>query len=167
MMCCVIYIFIFLYFFHYWFFYGWSSIAEELRKTFPGIFRAHQLRQAWAYKYDSQLTGINVHADAAAVNVNFWVTPNSANLNPKSGGLVVYKEKAPLDWNFQSYNQDHGRIRKFLSRTDSGKMVVPYAENRLVLFNSDLFHETSNLEFQSGYENRRINVTLLFGNRQI
>ena len=44
-------------------------------------------------------------------------------------------------------------------------MVVPYAENRVVLFNSDLFHETDTLEFKTGYENRRINVTMLFGNR--
>ena len=44
-------------------------------------------------------------------------------------------------------------------------MVVPYAENRVVLFNSNLFHETDRLEFKPGYENRRINITMLFGNR--
>ena len=48
----------------------------------------------------------------------------------------------------------------------SGKMLVPYNENRVVLFNSDLFHETDRLEFKPGYENRRINITMLFGNRR-
>jgi len=146
------------------------QIADELRETFPDIFKHHPLNQLWAYKYDSQLTGINVHADFAAINVNFWITPDSANLNPTNGGLIVHKKKAPLDWRFTSYNpgNEEGtrRIREFLTEHDSGKMVVPYNENRVVLFNSDLFHETDRLEFKPGYENRRINITMLFGNRR-
>jgi len=142
------------------------QIAAELRQTFPDIFKHHPLNQAWAYKYDSQLSGINIHADFAAINVNFWVTPDSANLNPDSGGLIVHKEEAPLDWNFKAYNSEHKRIRGFLAEHDSGKMVVPYAENRVVMFNSNLFHETDRLEFKTGYKNRRINITMLFGNRR-
>ena len=141
------------------------QIADELRQTFPDIFKHHPLNQLWAYKYDSQLTGINVHADFAAINVNFWITPDSANRNPDNGGLIVHKEEAPLDWSFKVYNRDTKRIREFLTEHDSGKMVVPYAENRVVLFNSSLFHETDRLEFKPGYENRRINITMLFGNR--
>jgi hypothetical protein len=41
--------------------------------------------------------------------------------------------------------------------------------NRLVLFQSDLYHKTdftSGNKFKKGYKNRRINVTLLFGKRQ-
>ena len=129
-------------------------------------FKHHPLNQLWAYKYDNRLNGINVHADAAAVNVNFWITPDTANLNSKNGGLVVYKEEAPLEWNFKTYNKANKRIREFLAEHDSGKMVVPYAENRVVLFNSNLFHETDRLEFKTGYKNRRINITMLFGNRR-
>ena len=147
------------------------QIAKDLRQTFPEIFKNHQLMQLWAYKYDSRLTGINIHADSAAVNVNFWITPNSANLNPNNGGLVVYKAKAPMDWEFKQYNaggkKGHHRIREFLTENDSGKMVVPYNENRIVLFNSSLFHETDAFEFKQGYENRRINVTFLFGGRNV
>ncbi len=142
------------------------QIAEDFRRTFPDIFKDHALRQCWAYKYDSRLRGIDVHADTAAVNVNFWVTPSSANLNRDSGGLVVYKTEAPLDWRFNAFNKDQRRIRRYLAENDEGKMVVPYAENRAVLFNSDLFHETDTIDFKSGYENRRINVTMLFGRRQ-
>lgn len=142
------------------------QIAEGFQQKFPEIFEDHKLLQCWAYKYDSRLTGIDVHADAAAVNVNFWVTPSSSNLNPESGGLVVHKVEAPLDWRFKSYNTDQPRIRKFLAENDLGKMVVPHAENRVVLFNSDLFHETDTIEFKPDYENRRINVTMLFGHRR-
>jgi hypothetical protein len=33
------------------------------------------------------------------------------------------------------------------------------------MFNSDLYHETAPLDFREGYENRRINVTMLYGKR--
>ena len=93
------------------------QIADDLRLTFPHIFKNHQLLQLWAYKYDSRLTGIDVHADAAAVNVNFWITPDTANLNPASGGLMVYDVEAPVDWNFETYNIDQNRIRTYPCRS--------------------------------------------------
>jgi len=40
---------------------------------------------------------------------------------------------------------------------------VPYRENRAVLFDSRLFHGTDAPEFAPGYENHRINITMLFG----
>ena len=40
-------------------------------------------------------------------------------------------------------------------------MVVPCAENRVVLFNSDFFHEVDTIGFKPGHENLRINVTML------
>ena len=36
----------------------------------------------------------------------------------------------------------------------------------MVIFNSNLFHETDEYYFMKGYENRRINVTMLFGERE-
>ncbi|MCH2550136.1 MAG: tetratricopeptide repeat protein [Alphaproteobacteria bacterium] len=141
------------------------QIADELSQTFPEIIKKHPLTQMWAYKYDSQLTGIRNHADAAAVNVNFWITPNSANLDTKSGGLIVHKAEAPLDWDFRKFNRDENLINQFLENSQAGELKVPYAENRMVLFNSNLFHKTDNIRFKTGYENRRINVTMLFGNR--
>ena len=41
--------------------------------------------------------------------------------------------------------------------------MVPYRENRAVLFESRLFHRSDAPEFATGYENHRINLTLLFG----
>lgn len=141
------------------------QIADDTRRAFPELLEIHPLTQLWAYKYDHELYGIGLHADFAAVNLNFWVTPSSANLDPSSGGLVVYDTEAPLSWNFDAYNKNPEQIRKFLTRKNSGKMVVPYAQNRAVLFNSNLFHETDTINFRKGYENRRINITMLFGKR--
>mgnify|MGYP003315515060 CR=1 FL=1 len=66
------------------------QIAEELREQFPRIFCDHRLLQAWAFKQDSQRKPLNMHADAAAVNVNFWITPNEANLDLTCGGMIVW-----------------------------------------------------------------------------
>jgi Tfp pilus assembly protein PilF len=143
------------------------QIAEELRLKFPGIFKQHRLTQAWAFKYDSRRRGLNVHADAAAVNVNFWITPDEANLDPETGGLVVWDKEAPRDWNFREYNNDRNRKKIFdwLAGAGAQAVRIPYRANRAVVFNSDLFHETDRFSFKDEYESRRINITLLYGHR--
>jgi len=132
----------------------------------PEVFRAHPLKYLWAFKYDSTLSGINIHADFAAVNVNFWITSDEANLDPESGGLVVWDKAAPLDWDFEKYNTDERAIRRFLTEAGAKPVTIPYRANRAVIFDSDLFHETGRLSFQEGYQNRRLNVTLLYGERE-
>jgi Flp pilus assembly protein TadD len=141
------------------------QIAEDLRQALPAIFGSHTLRKLWAFKYDSRLSGIPMHADFAAVNVNFWVTPDEANLDPEGGGLVVWDKEAPLAWDFATYNNDQAAIRQFLAETGARAINVPHRQNRVVIFNSDLFHATAPLTFRDGYENRRINVTMLYGRR--
>lgn len=143
------------------------QIAEELRHAFPGIFKDHRLTQAWAFKQDSARRGLSIHADAAAVNVNFWITPDEANLDPEKGGLVVYDKEAPADWNFAAYNseQNKPKILEWLSQAGAQTIRVPYRANRAVAFNSDLFHETDDVTFRDDYLSRRINITLLYGYR--
>ena len=149
------------------------QIASELKSRFPLILKDHSLNQVWAYKYDSrasdpvsEVTGIRIHADFAAININFWVTHSKANLDSDSGGMVVYNTEAPKDWSFDSYNNNLSRIQEELSKSNGGREVIPYRENRMVIFNSNLFHETDKYHFKEGYENRRINVTMLFGRRE-
>jgi tetratricopeptide (TPR) repeat protein len=142
-----------------------AQIADELREVFPTVIGDHGLRRTWGFKYDSSLTGIPMHADQAAVNVNFWISPDEANRDPDSGGLVVWDTKAPLDWDFARYNMDEAAIRAFLAEKGAKPIVVPHRANRAVIFDSDLFHETDKIVFKDGYENRRINVTMLYGRR--
>jgi tetratricopeptide (TPR) repeat protein len=143
-----------------------TQIADELRETFPAIFEDHALRYLWGFKYDSSLEGIKIHADFAAVNVNFWITPDEANLDKEHGGLVIWDASAPLEWDFAKYNADEGAMRDFLAREGARSITVPYRCNRAVIFDSDLFHETDRIHFKPGYENRRINVTMLYGRRK-
>jgi tetratricopeptide (TPR) repeat protein len=142
-----------------------AQIAEELRAAYPAIFGSHPLLHHWAFKYDSTMAGIKVHADFAAVNVNFWITPDDANLDPDHGGLVIWDVAAPLDWDFMKYNAAESEIRDYLRNAGAKSITIPYRANRAVIFDSDLFHETDAIHFRDGYQNRRINVTMLFGRR--
>lgn len=145
------------------------QIADELPRALPEIFGDHALMQLWAYKYDSRLEGIDMHADFAAVNVNFWITPEEANRDPESGGMVIWDREAPPDWGVDEYNTydpvQQRRILEYLEREGAGRLVVPYRENRCVIFDSDLFHKTDDIRFGERYEDRRINVTMLYGTR--
>ena len=152
---------------------GFSSplllqVAEELRTAFPGIFHQHRLLQAWAFKQDSARRPLKIHADAAAVNVNFWITPDDANLDPASGGLIVWDKEAPREWDFKAYNSTvfQPKIREFLKQNDASPVKVPYRANRALVFNSDLFHESDTCAFRDDYESRRINITFLYGRRR-
>ncbi len=142
-----------------------AQVAEELRSVYPGILADHPLHYLWGFKYDSNHSGIALHADKAAVNVNFWLTPDEANLDPQSGGLVVWDAAAPQDWDFRRYNGDTQACRDFLQRKGAKPVTIPYRCNRAVIFDSDLFHETDAIRFKDGYLNRRINITLLYGRR--
>jgi tetratricopeptide (TPR) repeat protein len=142
-----------------------AQVARELAQAYPAIFQEHPLLFAWAFKYQQGMSGTRVHADFAAVNVNFWITPDDANLDPETGGLVVWDKAAPLDWDFDRYNADETTIRDYLARSGAVPTRIPYRANRAVVFDSDLFHETDELDFRPGYTNRRINITLLYGTR--
>ena len=142
-----------------------AQVVEEFRTVFSEICGGHALNYLWGFKYDSSLSGIGIHADNAAVNVNFWITPDEANLDPDSGGLVIWDVAAPLDWDAPRYNSDEGAIRAFLEKSGARPVTVPYRANRAVIFDSDLFHQTDKIAFREGFENRRINITLLYGER--
>jgi Tfp pilus assembly protein PilF len=141
------------------------QIADDLRRAFPDILGAHQLCQAWAFKGLKPQSAVDVHADDAAVSVNFWITPTEANLDLGRGGLVVCLTPPPDDWQIKDYDADQKRIVTFLEQNARSQLIVPYRENRAVLFRSRLFHFSDSPKFASGYENHRINLTLLYGSR--
>jgi tetratricopeptide (TPR) repeat protein len=140
-------------------------LAREFRERFPRIVRGLPLQMMWAYKCDATLEALGTHADAAAVNVNFWITEDEANLDPEHGGLLVHTQDAPREWGFAKFNIDRDAIERHLESTGSVPLRVPYRSNRAVVFDSDLFHASDRPRFREGYVNRRINITLLYGQR--
>jgi tetratricopeptide (TPR) repeat protein len=138
-------------------------LACELRSAMPRVLEPHPLTQAWAFKYDQRMQGINMHADFADVNVNFWITPDEACEDPQTGGMVVYDVPVPQHWTFFEYNNEPEKLAAYVKVHNARAQRVPYKANRCVLFDSSLIHITDELHFKPGYRNRRVNVTLLYG----
>jgi hypothetical protein len=142
------------------------QIVDELRGMFPELFGQHPLTQAWAFKAVDASAAVDVHADDAAVSVNFWITPTEANLSSGRGGLTICRVPPPADWHLRDYDADQARIVTFLKQNAGAELTVPYLQNRAVLFESRLFHHSDVPHFVKSYESHRINVTFLFGRRK-
>lgn len=136
-----------------------EQIGEELQTKFSGILQPHDLLEFWAYRMIMGESGVGAHADSTAINVNIWLTPPSAE--GEGGGLVLYDRIAPADWSYHDYNANPDLIRAYLA--DTTKTAIEYRQNRAIIFNSRLFHETGPLQPIKSYEQGRINLTFLFG----
>lgn len=144
------------------------QVAQELKTALPRVITPrYPLRQIWGFKNTADMPAdVNLHADFAAVNVNFWLTPDACNLDPASGGMKVYDVDAPQAWDFHTYNGRTDIIKAFLRENRARATYIPYRQNRCVIFNSDLFHGTHEVHFKPGFEHHRINVTMLYGHRE-
>jgi len=154
-----------------------ETLSLEMVQNLPDIFdniNKRNLNQLWAFKYESLCPGIDIHADFAAINVNFWITPTKSNKDydaekdvGKTGGMWIWDMGAPPDWDFPRYNgDDKTEVLQFLEESKSKAVYIPYKYNRCVMFDSNLFHKTADVNFLPGFDNKRINVTMLFGQRE-
>jgi tetratricopeptide (TPR) repeat protein len=144
-------------------------LAKELRGKLPNLLADRPMITTWAYRYADSGRGVKLHTDDAAVTVNFWLTDDSANERPDTGGLELFiKEQPPeQDWmRYNSYKDDpsvEAEITAYLG--DAARVRVPYGGNRGLIFKSILFHRSDPFRFRPGFANRRVNVTMLFGRR--
>lgn len=139
------------------------QIAEDVRAAFPRIFEDVLFHNTWSYKFYSRRSGVPVHADDGKISVNFWLTPDEANLNPETGGLTFWKERVPIRFFAETQDEKDKIMRKIIGAPTADPFIVPYGGNKVALFESRLLHKTNEVEFKDGYANRRVNLTLLFG----
>ncbi len=141
-----------------------AQLAEEIASRFPRIVGPHAFKYLGAFKYDSELSrGTNTHADLAAVNVNFYITPDEANLDPESGGMAVWNATIDTEPLMRQLNGSEQAIKAYLASRKAVVTRIPHRANRAVIFKSSLIHKTDDCKFRTGYANKRINVSLLFG----
>ena len=137
------------------------EIAYDLHRAMPRVMKDHALKELWSYKYESSdderhedhRTGIHVHADDAMVNVNRWITPDEANLDRTSGGLVVYTIKPPTELvgSFQDFNSNWEYVEQRLLRPNGyANVTVPYKQNRAVIFDPFFFTRRTSISFGRG-----------------
>jgi len=139
------------------------QIAQELRQRLPGLLGDKPLALAWAYKYCGPFSGLGPHADDGAVAVNFWLTPDEANEDPERGGLVIWDRLVPEHYLRRDRPAQQEIIQSLIREPGATAVTVPYRCNRAAVFDGMIIHSTDQFRFKDGYENRRINVTLLYG----
>ncbi len=138
------------------------QISDDLRRSFPRLLGDHPLRQVWAQKYGAAATDGTLGRDAAAVAVRLFITPDEANLAPDAPGLVVYRRALP-DAGAEAEAGDPAALAALVEGSES--LEIAYRQNRAVLFDAGLVYRTGAPGFADGYENRRIDMTFLFGRR--
>ncbi len=146
------------------------QFITELKQRLPRVLGGLPLNNMWIYRYDSKGSGVKTHTGDGSVTLNFWITPTEANLDPEGGGgLVMYDKEQPFDWDwltFNTYKDDPAiqeKINEYLA--DSKLLNIPYRCNRAVLFHSNLFHRSDPFQFRDNFQDRRMNITMLFGQR--
>jgi tetratricopeptide (TPR) repeat protein len=141
-----------------------AQIAEEIAAFYGDILDGHPFQYLGAFKYDSELsTGTNTHADFSAVNVNFYISPDEANLDPETGGMLIWDVEAKDAAELRRFNSNEAALNAHLKSRGATATRVAHRANRAVIFKSGLYHKTDDCRFDEGYLNKRINVSLLFG----
>lgn len=141
-----------------------AQIVEETQSVYGAILAGEMFRYLGAFKYDSELSvGTNTHADNSNVNVNLYIAPDEANLDPESGGMEIWDAAAPDIQTMRRLNGSEEMVRAFLERKGAKRFVVPHRANRAIIFRSTQFHKTDRFRFKSDYLSQRINISLLFG----
>ena len=98
------------------------------------------------------------------MNVNLWITDDGANLDPDSGGIIVYNKKMVGPGSQADFNNVLINNRELGIDDNKDKIAhVPHRSNRAVMFKSSLYHESDDHRFRNEYKTRRINLTLLWG----
>jgi tetratricopeptide (TPR) repeat protein len=145
------------------------QLVAELRQRLPRVLSDCPLNNIWAYRYDRRSDGVRTHYDDGSVTINFWITDNAANLGTGGpGGLVMYDKERPVDWDWSvNVYKDDPAVQEQMAAylADAKQVAVPYRCNRAVMFKSTLLHRSEPFEFRDGFENRRMNITLLFRRR--
>ena len=93
-------------------------------------------------------------------------SPRRAETVPLLRAHSLERCPPPSEWQIKGYDADNAQIAEFMARHTDDTLYVPYRENRAVLFASRLFHRSDALQFAQGYENHRINITMLFGRHE-
>ncbi len=150
------------------------QIAEELRERLPRVLGELSVGNMWVYRYQSQGQGVKPHTGDGSVTLNFWFTPDESNLGPKDGGgLVIWDKKqtpqSMSSWSKFNSGKDDPRIQEKISQflSSAKSTTIPYRCNRAVIFHSTLWHRSDPFHFRDQFEHRRMNGTMLFGNRSI
>jgi len=108
-----------------------AQIVEETQRSFRQIMGSPGFLYLGAFIYDSGLcAGTNIHADNAAVKVNFYIAPDDANLDPQSGGLDVWDVAITSQRQMRQLYADEAAARAFLENSNAKMTRIAHRANR-------------------------------------
>jgi hypothetical protein len=143
-----------------------AQIVNEVREAYAPIIGLAGFRYLGGFKYDSTLsTGTNTHADNSAINVNLYIAPDDANLDPDCGGMEIWSARPESEAALRLLNGNEAAARDFITASNAQHRSIAHSANRAVIFRSDQLHRTDRCQFREGYLNKRINISMLFGDR--
>ena len=140
-----------------------QRISEEIAEKIPRILGGGlSLVQHIAFMHQRN-KGLCAHSDTGQVTVNLWLTPDEYNLEPDSGGLVLYDVKRTDDQQIHEFNARPWCVDYLNAHTKGGMAVAGYKFNRAVIFDAKTFHASDRINFRSdGAHTYRINYAFLF-----
>lgn len=143
----------------------YSLIAEELAAALPQVMDGYEVMSHWALMYQGTATVGNVHADATGMTLTLWLTPDEFNLDPETGGLVVYDVMRP-DTAAVHDGLDGDWAEAYVQENTAGQAAwrkVRYGFNRALLFNGMSFHRSDRIDFDFDKPgSARINAAMSF-----
>ena len=125
-----------------------QGVIDGLKHNLPSVLDKHDCVTTLAFLY-IQNTGLYPHSDLASVSVNTWMTPDEFNLDPETGGMVLFDVKRTEDMMVHEFNAAPYCVDYFKSKTQGQQVVIPYRCNRTVLFDSRTFHASDRLRFKN------------------
>ena len=104
--------------------------------------------------------GLLPHADAADIVLNVWLTPDRFNCVPGSGGMTFWNRPVPEGVPKESFT-NAAWVRRYLALSGpASRLQIPYRENRAVLFDGRMIHQSQPISFTSERsEEFRLNLT--------
>ncbi len=139
------------------------QLAQAFAREASGIVGSLPFQSLWAYKYFRNNRERTPHADAGRISCNLWITPDAHNRKAGSGGLRLWSVPAERGY----YGRDRAWQRDYvlqrLAGQDGNSEVIPYRNNRAIIFDSRLIHQTEEFDFDESHAGRRANITIAYG----
>ncbi len=76
--------------------------------------------------------------------------------------MIIWKKQPKFDASFKDFNSIKSMDKMSKEVKNSDYIKVQYKSNRVVIFNSKLYHVTDKIDFKDNYKDRRVNVTFLY-----
>ncbi len=139
-----------------------EQIAQAMVQLVPGILANLVMVQHIAFMHQRN-NGLCPHSDTGLVTLDIWLTPDDYNLDPDTGGLLLYDVKRTSDQDIHQFNARPWCVEYYEQNTRGGNAKVGYRFNRAILFDARNFHASDRMRFASdGAHTYRINYALLF-----